>query len=184
MSVFLSEHHHIVSATLDGEISRFADGIEDGHLFIFDGILTWLCNFAHHGIMEVAETHGDGRILDKTCIHERFPYLFGNLLAGETSHLYLSHHREIDVALAIYSIVIGILRQIVGAASACFAHKIEELRDLRILALYSDIDLIGRLYGYHSVLQGNDCVRIIVQILKIGYILRGTARRSRKECYS
>ena len=70
MSVFLTEYHHILTATLNSEITSLADGIKDSNLFLINSILTWLCHFAHHGIMEVTETYSHSWVFDETCIEE------------------------------------------------------------------------------------------------------------------
>ena len=80
-----------------------------------------------------------------------------------------SQHREIDITLAVHSIVISILAY-VGAATAVSAREVEELRNLLILALHADIQFICRLDSYYLILKIYHCIRIVIEILEIGNI--------------
>ena len=64
-----------------------------------------------------------------------------------------AQHRKVDVALAVYRIIIGILgdgrRRVTGGGS----RKVEELCDLWILALHADVEFICWLGGDHRTFQ-------------------------------
>ena len=166
MAVLLAEHHHVVTHTGDGQVAGIADGIEDGYLLVFDGKLSRMVYLSHHGVMEIAQAHGHHRVLDQACVYQRFLDFLSHLLTRQVCHMNGSQHREIDIALAVYGIVISILAY-VGATTAVTARKVEELGNLLVLALYADIQLICRFYSDHLILQINHSLRIIRKILEI-----------------
>ena len=64
---------------------------------------------SHHGVMEIAQAHGNHRVLDQACVYQRFLDFLSHLLTRQVCHMNGSQHREIDIALAVYRIIIGIL---------------------------------------------------------------------------
>ena len=121
--------------------------------------------------MEVAQTHGDGGVLDEAVLHEFFLHESCHLFTGESLDLEFAQYGEVDASLGVHRIIVGILRDVVGAAGGDASGEIEELGDLRVLALHADIEFVGGFERDHLVLEVDHGVRIVAEILEIGDVL-------------
>ena len=122
---FLTEHANHVAATIDGEVSRHADGFKDGEVVAFDFNATGFGDFTQDVDVLIVGSHGDHGIVDEA-VAEDFLNLGGSLCAGESADLHASHAEEVDVSVFVdgVALVVGVLSAATsGSLGEVVAHR-------------------------------------------------------------